>query len=262
MLSATHGRFIWYDLMTTDQSAAIDFYTKVIGWTTQAWEGPIPDTIAYSMWMQGETEMGGLMDQPEGARAMGAPPYWLPYIATDDVETTLERALELGATLLAAVTSIPHVGRFAILADPQGAVFGAFTPNDDPGQGPPPVIGEQSWHDLRADDHAAALAFYSDLFDWQVIDTMDMGPMGPYVMYGQRGRAYGGVCDKPATAPVASWLVYVRVADLDAAIATACELGGTLFHGPNVVPGGDRVAQLFDPQGAAFALHESNGGAN
>jgi predicted enzyme related to lactoylglutathione lyase len=53
------------------------------------------------------------------------------------------------------------------------------------------------------------------------------------------------------------WLYYVKVDDLDAALERVKERGGQVLNGPMDVPGGDRVAQCLDPQGAAFALHGS-----
>jgi predicted enzyme related to lactoylglutathione lyase len=85
---------------------------------------------------------------------------------------------------------------------------------------------------------------------------MDMGPMGTYLMFGQGGKSYGGMMTKPKDSPMpTAWLYYVYVSDLDATIERAKSKGGKLLNGPMDIPGGDRVAQLMDPQGAAFALH-------
>ena len=76
------------------------------------------------------------------------------------------QAQGLGARLCKAATDIPNVGRFAVLADPQGATFAVFTPSG----GPPPAgagsSGGFSWHELATTDVAAALRFYGTLFGW------------------------------------------------------------------------------------------------
>ena len=73
---------------------------------------------------------------------------------------------------------------------------------------------------------------------------------------GKGGRTLGGMATKPKDYPAPPhWLYYVKVDDLDAALARVKKGGGQVMHGPMEVPGGDRVAQCIDPQRAAFALH-------
>ena len=117
------GRFVWHELMTTDPQAAGAFYSKVLPWKTQP--SGMPD---YTLWISGKTQAGGLMAQPESARQAGAPPSWLVYIGTPDVDATAAAAERLGGKVLKAPADIPAVGRFAVLADPQGAAFAVFTP--------------------------------------------------------------------------------------------------------------------------------------
>ncbi len=95
-MAVSQGRFVWYELMTTDTAAAKAFYGKVVGWGTQ--DGPVPG-LAYTLFTAGEMPVGGLMDQPEDARKMGAPPSWIGYVAVDDVDATTERVKRLGGTV-------------------------------------------------------------------------------------------------------------------------------------------------------------------
>ncbi len=83
------GRFVWYELMTTDPEAAKGFYHKTVGWGSMVFEGA---GTPYSMWTVGQAPIGGVMKLPDEALAQGAPPHWLPYIATPDVDKTVDRA--------------------------------------------------------------------------------------------------------------------------------------------------------------------------
>ena len=75
-------------------------------------------------------------------------------------------------------------------------------------------------------------------------------------MYGKDGRTLGGMATKPKNYPAPPhWVYYVKVDDLDGALARVKKDGGTVMNGPMEVPGGDRIAQCLDPQGAEFALH-------
>jgi predicted enzyme related to lactoylglutathione lyase len=253
-MSNLKGRFVWYDLMTTDPVAAQSFYTKAIGWTTEKFAGPL--SMDYTMWKTARAPIGGVMQLPEEAVKMGAPPHWLAYIGTPDIVATVAQATELGAKVYVPTTDIPTVGRFAVLADPQGAAFAVFQPNAEQPGGDGTGLGEFSWHELYTTDPVAAYTFYSTLFGWEKTTAMDMGAMGTYQMYGQAGKSYGGMMKKPAEMPAPShWNVYVNVDSADFAANRIRELGGKILNGPMDVPAGGRIVQALDPQGAAFSVY-------
>ncbi len=247
------GRFCWHELMTTDTQAATAFYTKVIGWKPQKWQ----EDPSYLMLAGEAGPMAGLMALPEDAKAMGAPPCWMVYIATPDVNVTASQAAALGGRILRPPTDIPKVGRFAVLEDPQGATFAAFTPAAGQ-QGMPegkPGLGDFSWHELTTTNWEAAFDFYHQLFGWEKTDSMDMGPGGIYQMYGWKGKTLGGMWNKPASMTMpAHWLAYSIVRDTKAAAEAVKKLGGQVIQGPMEVPGGDWMAQCLDPQGVLFAF--------
>jgi uncharacterized protein len=257
---SNRGRFVWFDLMTPDPEAAKAFYTAVAGWGTQVW----PE-MSYTMWTAGEAPIGGIMKLPDDAVAGGAKPHWLGYVAVPNVDTTTARAQELGAKVMVPPTDIPTVGRYSVLADPQGAVVAAYTPEGS-GMEPPSgmlPVGSFTWHELATTDPEAAWSFYSDLFGWEKTSAMDMGPMGVYQMFGPggSGKTFGGLFNKPPhmQGPPA-WLHYARVRDVNAAVEAAGKNGGQVINGPMEVPGGDMIAQLVDPQGGMFAVHEVKSG--
>src|SRR5215510_3256555 len=107
----------WNELLTNDTEKAKDFYTKLFGWNSKTDSGGMP----YTEWINGDDHIGGMMQiQPQ----MGpVPPHWGIYIAVDDCDGTVAKAQSLGAKTFVPPTDIPNVGRFAVLADPQGAAF-------------------------------------------------------------------------------------------------------------------------------------------
>ena len=245
------GRFVWHELLTTDTAAAAAFYPKVVPWRTAPSNMP-----GYTIWMAGQTQIGGLMAHT-GDGGAGTPAHWLVYIGTPGVDATCARAQGLGAKVVKAAADIPNVGRFAVLTDPQGAAFAVFTP----GAGPPPAAsagaGGFSWHELSTTEVAAALRFYGELFGWRKGPGHDMGTgMGVYQLFEHGGRQVGGMhaVQGPSTPP--AWLSYVQVADADRTVAAAKAAGGRLLHGPMEVPGGSRIALFMDPQGGAFAVQQ------
>jgi predicted enzyme related to lactoylglutathione lyase len=257
-MSNEAGRFCWFDLMTTDPEAARSFYTELIGWGTTPFEGA---GEPYTMWTNGESTLGGSSTLPDEARKDGTPPHWLSYVLVNDVDATIGKATGLGAKVLVPATDIPKVGRFAMMADPQGAVLAVFTPaGEPPGHDGPPQKGEFSWHELATSDWKRAWSFYEELFGWEKGDSVDMGEMGIYQLFKRKGGEFplGGMFNKPEQMPGPPfWLYYVRVDDVDEAAKKAETLGGKILNGPMEVPGGARIVQCMDPQGAAFALHST-----
>jgi predicted enzyme related to lactoylglutathione lyase len=253
MATVNKGQFVWYEDMTKDPRGAITFYSDVVGWKTEPFEGS-----DYTMWVSTQGPLGGVMKPPEEAVRAGAPASWLAHVQVDDVDATAARARQLGGKVHKEPTDIPTVGRFAVIADPQGAVLSIFKPAADMPLHDVSKEGEFCWNELLTSDAAAALEFYSALLGWKVIEEMDMGPMGTYRVFGVGDRRLGGVMTTPkgqATKP--TWLFYTETSDLDAAVRRATTKGAKVLNGPMEVPGGGRIAQLQDPQGASFALHQS-----
>jgi predicted enzyme related to lactoylglutathione lyase len=250
MTDATPGSFVWYDLMTSDPKGAVAFYTDVIGWSSQ------PFGEAYTSFAGSEGPLCGTTDLPERARKMGMPPYWTSNVCVDDVDATVAEARKLGGTVLGEPIDYPKVGRLAVLADPQGATLHVFKPNQPAKVHDATRPGEFTWCELLTSDHESAFVFYSKLFGWTKVRDFDMGQMGKYLIYGNGGRDLGGMFTRSKDMPTPPmWCYYIEVADLDATVDRAKAKGAKLTNGPMEVPGGARIAQLTDPQGAAFALH-------
>jgi predicted enzyme related to lactoylglutathione lyase len=219
-MSKTHGKFVWYDVMTSDCKSAESFYGHVVGWTAK--DSGMPNG-GYTLFSMGETMVGGLMPIPPDA---------------------------------CAPADIPGIGRFAVVADPHGATFILFRGTSD--QAPlvaPGTPGHIGWHELHAGNGEAAFAFYSGLFGWTKAEAVDMGAMGVYQTFAiNGGPAVGGMMTKMPQTPGPFWLYYFNVDAVDAAMGRVTDGGGQIIHGPMQVPGGSFIAHCLDPQGAIFAI--------
>jgi predicted enzyme related to lactoylglutathione lyase len=251
-MSTSHGQFVWYDLVTTDIQAALEFYGRVIGWTAR--DPGIPGQ-SYMVLSAGEAMMGGVTELPQQARDMGGRPGWLGYIGVDDVDATASRVTAAGGGIHRPGTDIPGIGRFAIVHDPQGAAFMLFRGMD--GQAPDPAgatPGRIGWHELSAVEHTAAFAFYADLFGWTLAEAIPMGPLGVYQLFAIGGTTVGGMLNRVDANVPPHWLYYINVDAIEPAIDRVKDAGGTLVRGPHPVPGGSHIAHCLDPQGGLFAL--------
>jgi hypothetical protein len=184
-------------------------------------------------------------------------PGFFGYVSVDDVDASVARIEEAGGAVHMPGTDIPAIGRFAFVADPQGASFYVMTPLGEDGSATsfaPGRPGHGGWHELHTSDWKAAFDFYSTHFGWTEVDAMDMGPMGTYLRFDVgTGDAVGGIMnDADAARPY--WLYYLNVDDIDAARTRVGAHGGTLVSEPHQVPSGDWILHALDPQGARFAL--------
>jgi predicted enzyme related to lactoylglutathione lyase len=245
------GRFVWHELMTRDAATAKSFYSKLTGWKPKAW----PLDPSYTICHSDHGPTAGIFPMTADIPAE-VPPHWLNYVGTRDVDGTAEAAVRAGGSVMKGPEDIEGAGRFAVLKDPQGALFAILDPeNARPEPGLPPV-GTFSWHELATSDSEAALAFYGALFGWEAMTRMDMGPSGTYLVFGSNGIQRGGMYLKSASMEGPPfWLPYASVSSADVAAKTASGSGAKVMQEPMDVPGGGRIAIIVDPTGAAFAVH-------
>jgi predicted enzyme related to lactoylglutathione lyase len=120
-IAGVPGTLCWADLSTPDTASATRFYSGLFGWKLTAGE---KDTSGYLHIQNGETFIGGV--PPAAHRDPSAPPHWLAYFYVADCDAVVNKAKSLGAAVYLEPMSMENVGRFSVLADPQGAVFAVF----------------------------------------------------------------------------------------------------------------------------------------
>jgi predicted enzyme related to lactoylglutathione lyase len=122
---ASHGHFHWNELLTADVERAKRFYADTIGWTFKP--VPMPDGTTYWLAKVGDEGVAGLFPT-DRTEFEGVPEGWMPYLAVDDVDARVKKAVASGAKLMRPVFDVPQVGRIAILTEPGGAGVGWITP--------------------------------------------------------------------------------------------------------------------------------------
>ncbi|MDQ6436931.1 VOC family protein [Mesorhizobium sp. LHD-90] len=246
------SRFFWYELLTDDPASAAKFYKAVVGWGSENWGDPQDPYIIVKV---GETGVGGIMRMPPEAKAMGTPPCWVGYIHVKDVDAATAKIKAAGGAIHREPADIPEIGRFSVVADPQGATFMLMAPQG-PDQEPLPADtpGAVGWRELYTTDWKAALDFYAGQFGWTADEAMDMGPMGTYQLFTAGAERSGGMMNKPANIPMPLWQFYFTVERLDAAAERVKANGGQVLMEPMQVPGGSWIAPCLDPEGAVFSL--------
>ncbi len=119
------GEFCWNELMTFDTKKAKEFYTSLLGWSSQDHQlGP----MTYTMFSNGgEKGAGGMMQIPADKKGM-VPPHWMSYIGVDNLDATIKKAQSLGGKVTVPTTTVPDMGRFVIIQDPTGAHIAFWEP--------------------------------------------------------------------------------------------------------------------------------------
>ncbi len=253
-MPSREGSFIWYELMTADPDAAKRFYDTVIGWQV----GPRPDgEMDYRMIDAGDGLVGGVLRLDGNMLAGGARPAWFGYISVADVDEKAEAIRQDGGGVMVPPTDIPDVSRFALVTDPSGApvyIMRGDSPEDSHSFARDGRVGHVSWNELATTDQDAAFAFYGRHFGLKKTGAMPMGELGEYSFFGHDGQPVGAMMTRSEDGLPPGWTYYFRVADIDPAVAAIQDGGGTVLHGPHVVPTGERVLVATDPEGAVFGL--------
>ena len=257
----TTGRFIWYELMTSDADAATRFYGKVVGWKIPG-RAAAPEGVAdYRPILRDDGgSAGGVLALTPDMVAHGAQPAWVGYLHVADVDATVRDIKADGGKALMPRKDLP-VGSIAMVTDPMGTPFYVMAPIPPPDKPDarsdvfdPRATQRVRWNDLASPDLARAKAFYAKHFAFQFNDVMPMGPMGDYCFIDHGGVRIGGMMQQPPQGPAALWQFYFGVPSAMAAKAAIVSGGGHILRDLHEVPGGDWVVIATDPQGAAFGV--------
>lgn len=256
------GSFIWYELMTTDPEAAAAFYGAVVGWKMVGDSDPQASGIDYRLWMRDDGgNAGGVLRLTPEMCDQGAHPCWLPYIYVPDVDLEIDAITREGGKVQMPATDM-HVGRIAMVTDPQGIplyLMNPIPPADAPPDAEsdvfsPTELQRVAWNELASPDQKASEEFYARHYGYEFNNSMPMGEMGSYDFIDHHGQCLGAVMQRQDEGQPAAWTFYFRVPSIDAGHAAVKANGGTALMDPVEVPGGEWVFHALDPQGATFGL--------
>jgi len=247
------GKIIWVDLVTPDLASAERFYGGLFGWTFRNLQA---GSTNYAVAQLNGQPVSALFERnlpPTEHRQ----PAWLTFIAVSNVESARKVALAHGATVLAEPAYLPHRGRQAVLADPDGAIFGVL----DSSSGDPPDYlagpGEWIWSALLTTDPDRDAAFYQELFGYDVFELpSDDSRQHLILSTDNYSRASVNALPADGTRRHPHWLNFVRVMDTVSAANLAVTLGGRILVEPRIDRHGGRIAVVADPSGAPVGLME------
>ncbi len=243
--SNTHhvGKFVWFDLVTSDVEAAASFYSQVLGWQLERVWG-ISDYI--SLTANGR-RIGGITPA-ENPGEVG----WIGSLSVENVDKAAEWVEQNGGRVLQAPVDLPNRGRVAVLADPQGAVFAALRSQS----GDPPDAtarpGDWAWVELWTTDLEGAHGFYRRLVGYQYAAVHG----GSYHIFGRQDVPRAGVVEIPWKGVEPNWLPYVLVRNLAVILRRVKAGGGNVLQEPRDDFGDGNMALIVDPTGGVLGVWE------
>lgn len=238
------GTFCWNELATHDTEVASAFYCSMFGWSAEVsdFEGK-----PYTVFKKDDCSIAGMTKLDDNSPE-DAPSHWGFYVSVDDVDATAARVEALGGKICSAPQEAGDEGRFAVLADPTGAFLSIFKGGDGMN---PCGIGTFCWNELSTTDTDVANTFYTNLFGW-TSETSDMGDE-LYTEFKNSESSAGGMMNMHWEGQP-SWLGYIHVANVDATVAKAKELGATICVEPSDIPSIGRFSVFTDPTGATIGV--------
>jgi len=245
------GTASWFELSTTDEKGAMEFYSAIFGWVDDP--QPIYENWSYHMQKLNGLEAAAIYQQQAEERKLGVPPHWNTYFSVTNVDESVARVQQAGGSLLFGPMDVFAAGRMAMLQDRQGAAFAVWQAEGHIGcrvKGEPGAI---MWNELMTSDQTDATEFYTGLLG---LGSGSMeGPM-EYTLLKVSGDDVAGVM--PITedmGPVPpNWMVYFGVANVDDTTSQAEALGAIVLVPGTDIPGVGRFATIQDPQGAVFGM--------
>ncbi len=241
------GKFVWFDLATSDVERSERFYAAVFGWQFRR-AGRSSDR--YTVIRHAGRDIGGMFRSPgEGTRTAR----WLPLISVSDARVASTGVEQNGGRVVVAPTHVARRGTHALLRDAEGALFGVLqTDTGDPADTPVP-IGDFFWVDLFARSPAQAAAFYRSIAGYEV-SSERLGVGVERVVLSAGGFARAGVAPLPATLNDSGWLPYVLVRDVAATLERVRRAGGRLLAAPRAEWLEGRIAVFADPGGGVLGI--------
>lgn len=262
-MTTSTGRPIWIDHTHQNLAAMREIYSDLFGWT---FVDQGPDFGHYTVASNAEGHpVAGFMQAmaPDGTPDAQMPTSWTIYFHTDDIDTAARTAGQSGGTVIVEPMPVGELGSMAVLADPDGAVFGLWQPADFAGfehlaggatsAGTPVTAGLPVWFELMSARYHDALSFYAAVLGWQPTPFGESSPAA-YCTNHPDEQATAGLCDAAEWFEKSMWRVYFTTDDVDSTAERLTAAGGQVLDGPMDTPFG-RLATVTDPEGATFQLN-------
>ena len=245
---ALPGKISWIDLVTDDIRTAGAFYQSVFGWNVAySRDGTFADVSHDGV------PVATISHYEEKAPGDGA--VWLISISVRDVNAATNLVIAIGGGVIAGPENLEARGRYALVRDPQGALFMLLQASGGDPEDIPAKMNDWMWAELWTDDPEAATEFYEAVIGYRSVAVKDISGDEIQVM-GRDGKPRATVVNIPWEGVEPNWLPYVQVEDLVSTASSVIRNGGEVLIAPVEDSDGSRVAVVAGPTGGVFALQQ------
>lgn len=254
------GKFVWFDLVTDDLSAARKFYGAVFGWEFRAVDGA---PASYTVIQHAGRPIAGMFQKapPPGATTTAR---WLALISVNDPAAATRYVEQQGGTVIVPPATLKGRGTHVLFRDPQGAVFGVLKSESGDPADTAVADGDFFWLDLLARDPAQAAKFYRGLAGYE-IHLRELGPGVTRAVLAAGGFARAGIAPLPAPVKQPGWLPYILVDDVAGTLSKVRAAGGKVLVEPRAELLDGNLAIIADSRGGVLGiinwLHSDNAGS-
>jgi hypothetical protein len=243
------GKFVWFDLATTELEKQQAFYGAVFGWKFRALESAEDQ---YTLILNNDRNVAGMfLAKPREDIPAGA--LWIGLMSINDPVKAVSAVEQGGGVVHTQLMTVAQRGTYALFRDPDGALFGVLKSDS----GDPPdhasAIGDFLWVDLFVDQPGKAAGFYQQLAGYELTKKEEK-PGIERIILSSQGHSRAGVVPLPKAVKRAGWLPYVRVDDVDATLTKVTQAGGYIVAPPAEDLLDGNLAIISDPQGGVLGI--------
>jgi len=242
------GKFIWFELATSNPDQLKNFYSAVFNWQFQS----ITQTDEqYTLIKNGNHNLAGLF-KAKPREGVNLAALWIGMMSVDDPGKAAATAKNAGGSVHTSAKALPNRGTYALLRDPEGALFGVL--RSDSGDPPDREIENDNifWMDLFAKDTKGAGEFYKNLAGYEISNEDNNGIQRTFLRSANKYRA--GIVSLPEDVNRSGWLPYVRVKNVLATLKKVKAAGGVVMVEPDKSLLDGNLAIFSDPLGGIMGI--------
>lgn len=256
--------FVWTDLSSYDTKASCQFYAKVFGWKTYDM-GKMEvdnndqfgmDAVNYHVATVGDKAVAGIFDMPPFFQKIKMPPFWMSYLAVDNIEEVVARAKSIEGVIVDIEPSPFGEGTMALIRDPNGAGFTCYDGPSIDSKGDGSKYGQMVWNELITSDISAVEHFYRYVLGFEVVadnDFQDGYGSTRVKLVNQDGEEVAGIqqVDESIRGNKVYWVPFFSVDSVNEFSKRVQNFGGEIISQDN------DSGVFYDNTGACFAVAET-----
>lgn len=244
------GKFVWYDLMTTDISSVKPFYSELFGWEYIETGDP---GNGYTVVLHNGNPVAGMFELKD-VKTEQRYSQWISYLSVNNMNMAIEYTKKNGGSIYREPFKLPNRGTVAFVFDSQNAVLAFVKSSSGDPKDEEPVYNEWLWTELWSNNIDNSLSFYQGLCNFEYKKFKTKADNFYHVLENE-SEPRAGIVKIPYEDVKPHWMPYIAVKDPSVVVDKVEQLGGKVLLGEEGVVG-NTAAIISDPSGAVFTVQK------